>query len=651
MKREELFMDILGDIDKKYIALAMPVSSSHDIAIDTRTVTSTAPIDVSDKINKKDHIIYMVTHALGVVAALALFVGGGVWLWKNWDKIAVRDPDRPGVITTISENNPTPVTDEVVYKYNGCTVKVKDYEFDGLTARVRYEEIFDKDPGYDLQPRIAPCIADLNKEFSGKPIKLVNKDGLVYTWETSCTQYEPSDEITLAFVDWSVSPEDNAALKNDPSYSLVISKGLVPARVIETDKVIPLTAGNVNVKAVYICENTVTVKCEPSGLTGDELAELADADINIIMTDGYEVQFTLEPNTVNPAMVNADGYAFTGRYNAGHIDTSMIRSVLINDVLIYNNASINNVWTQEYQFNHTDGSYSFSDEVFEMFEDVFYGEWEPAEGNNADQNIVLTYSKDMFTFENWIYPFGILENDDAYVMPYMDSGVPECLIIRKDDPHVLYKGWWNRTDSSDYYTEPTETFAIEPTIKYKHINDTTYDRELHAGEIGVWGLLKLIAGGEQSNIRSTFATEVFYTIPGGFYGGGYSIPGGFDGKGYFTDENGTEWIIAGTKALGKSKMYYLGGDSIASLTLGIRYYEKATYEIYINEYIDNVAYAPKEQYFAVSFTVDGTGICRTSYSPYDTERIIEVKKPEKRTRTTTRPRNRAPRNLISRVSP
>ena len=634
MRREERVMEIIGRLDDKYISEALPKKARYDIKSEPDEAAAGAsysrPAGNDIRITKKDIRMYRITRALGIAAALVLVVGGGVWLWKNWDKIAVSGSDRPGVVTTVSENAPTPVTDGIVYKYDGCTVKVKEYEFDGLTARVIYEEIFDKDPGYDLQPRVSPCIADSDKELGGKPHKLIKKDGLVYTWETSCTQYEPSEDITLAFIDWSVSFEDYKAMKTDPAYSLVISKGNVPACVIETGKAIPLTAGNVNVEAVYICENTVTVKCEPSGLTDEELIELADADIKIIMTDGYEVQFALEPNTVNPARVTADGYAFTGRYNAGHIDTSMIRSVYINDVLIYNDTSIHDTWTQEYQFTLTD-SYLFTDEVFGIFEDVFYGEWEPAEGNNADQNIILTYSKDMFTFENWIYPFIILENDEAYVMPYMSCGVPECLIIRKDDPRVLYKGWWNRTDSNaDYFTDTVQCFGVDPAIRYNRINDELYDRELQTGEIGVWGLLRLISGGEQSNIRPRFAEETYYTIPGGFYGGGYSIPGGFDGRGYFIDEDGTEWVISGTKALDPSKMYYLGGDGITSLTLGIRYYEKAAYETYVNEHINDAAYEPEEQYFAVSFIVDENGLCRVDYSPYETERIIEVRKPGKK---------------------
>ena len=49
----------------------------------------------------------------------------------------------------------------------------------------------------------------------------------------------------------------------------------------------------------------------------------------------------------------------------------------------------------------------------------------------------------MFTFESWIYPHGIAETDELYVMPYINGGVGECYIIKKDAPDVLYKGWWN----------------------------------------------------------------------------------------------------------------------------------------------------------------------------------------------------------------
>ena len=103
MRREELFMDILGGLDEKYVALAMPRSCGHSTTDDTHTATAIESVELDGKITTKDRILYWVTHSLGVAAAAFLIIGAAVLLIMNWDKIAVREPDRPGVITTISE--------------------------------------------------------------------------------------------------------------------------------------------------------------------------------------------------------------------------------------------------------------------------------------------------------------------------------------------------------------------------------------------------------------------------------------------------------------------------------------------------------------------------------------------------------------------
>ena len=103
MRREELFMDILGGLDEKYVALAMPRSCGNSTTDDTHTATAIESVELDGKITTKDRILYWVTHSLGVAAAAFLIIGAAVLLIMNWDKIAVREPDRPGVITTVSE--------------------------------------------------------------------------------------------------------------------------------------------------------------------------------------------------------------------------------------------------------------------------------------------------------------------------------------------------------------------------------------------------------------------------------------------------------------------------------------------------------------------------------------------------------------------
>ncbi|MBP3856377.1 MAG: hypothetical protein IK990_12290 [Ruminiclostridium sp.] len=580
-ERSDRLMKALGDIGADLIAKAAPVFPEAPDTSEHGNIIAVTPYEPEIQLTKRDIRIYWITRILGAAAAIAIIGTGVFLLWKNWDKIAVREPDRPGIVTTVTNDTTSPDTAEpdIVDCFGQITDTSMPLPFEHYDSR--YNSIF-----HDLWTNKFTTISNKLLELSDndKDLELMNKLS-----ETRCeTPYTLDGNDGIMNLYWWMKELD-------------VSVDEV-CRAIEKNNEYYRTREDFN-DIIYTIE---------------ELAAIQSGDRKTIdETFASEYCIIVGENVFSPKWLY---YHTIEDYKAAGIPTAELNHKMSS----YNELGLTDeAWSafkvklstyvnssygaDTLAVNIADNGYSFSEKTFGIFEDVFYGEWEPAEGNNADQNIILTYSKDMFTFENWIYPFGIFENDEAYVMPYMSGGVPECLIIRKDDPRVLYKGWWNRTDSNtDYFTDTVQCFGVDPAIRYNRINDELYDRELQTGEIGVWGLLRLISGGEQSNIRPRFAEETYYTIPGGF-----------EGKGYFTDENGTEWVISGTKALGASKVYYLGGDGITSLTLGIRYYEKAAYETYINEHIDDAAYEPKEQYFAVSFTVDENGICRTTHRPLE----------------------------------
>jgi hypothetical protein len=244
----------------------------------------------------------------------------------------------------------------------------------------------------------------------------------------------------------------------------------------------------------------------------------------------------------------------------------------------------------------------------ELFEKSFYGKWEKDGGSSDDNGILLTYRDDMFTFENWIFPRGIAETDELYVMPYINCGVGECYIIKKDAPDVLYKGWWNLASYGGGSDEKDVFIINTASNKYVIANRFENDRELHPGdEIGVWGLYKLMGNSAQSAIFSQFCNET-----------GYEKSGGFNGSGSFTDEDGVVWEIAGTKSLPPTNIYYIGGDGRRDLKLAVKYYKQTEFDAFIEQ-----GYAlpePAEHYFLLSFEtglVDGAPVCnvtRTEYS-------------------------------------
>ena len=125
MSREELFIDILGGLDEKYVSLAMPRSCGHDVPDDTRKTIPIKPVEVTNKVSRKESVIYWVTRSLGIAAAAFLIIGAAVLLIMNWDKIAVREPDRPGIVTTVSEpvvtNSSTTTEPEITVTTNATT--------------------------------------------------------------------------------------------------------------------------------------------------------------------------------------------------------------------------------------------------------------------------------------------------------------------------------------------------------------------------------------------------------------------------------------------------------------------------------------------------------------------------------------------------
>ena len=108
MSREELVMDMIGEIGDKYILEALPEHAEKPDEAQTDNVIHIKPVEANIEISKKDLRIYWITHSLGVAAAAILIIGAAVLLIMNWDKIAVSGGERPGVVTTVTSDIVTP---------------------------------------------------------------------------------------------------------------------------------------------------------------------------------------------------------------------------------------------------------------------------------------------------------------------------------------------------------------------------------------------------------------------------------------------------------------------------------------------------------------------------------------------------------------
>ncbi len=84
--------------------------------------------------------------------------------------------------------------------------------------------------------------------------------------------------------------------------------------------------------------------------------------------------------------------------------------------------------TGKIYMNFDEFSLSFDDKAFEIFENVFYGIWTStrSDGKGEHYKTTFTYSESMFDFLQGVYPLGITETDDVYVMPFLGGGEMSC---------------------------------------------------------------------------------------------------------------------------------------------------------------------------------------------------------------------------------
>ena len=143
MRREDIFMDLIGELNDNYIALAMSRPKRRAIVSETRNITFVQPVEVENNVSKRELRLYYITRVLGMAAVTFLIVGAAVLLIMNWDKIVVRDPDTPPVVTTdITTVTDPSIIDQTETGYIdaadwGITMEAVSADTDGVIIEIR----------------------------------------------------------------------------------------------------------------------------------------------------------------------------------------------------------------------------------------------------------------------------------------------------------------------------------------------------------------------------------------------------------------------------------------------------------------------------------------------------------------------------------
>lgn len=227
--------------------------------------------------------------------------------------------------------------------------------------------------------------------------------------------------------------------------------------------------------------------------------------------------------------------------------------------------------------NFDEFSLSFDDKAFEIFENVFYGTWTStrSDGKGEHYKTTFTYSESMFDFLQGVYPLGITETDEFYVMPVLGGGEMSCYLVEKNAPDVMYKLWYE-------YDKNGAFVVIDDNKPYYTDHKIEGKPEMpQSGEISRFGMLWL------ENKYSEGLGQALEKFLKEGYG--------------HTDEYGMDWKYAGGLELPEEKRYLIS-RSENEVQLGIRFFDRKAYGDFLNS---SSAGVPDEAYFIVDMTFDG----------------------------------------------
>ena len=141
--RADRLIKALGDIGEDLIEKAAPTYLDADSAAVPVNSANLVQYGSEVQITKKERIIYWVTHSLGVAAAAFFIIGAAVLLIMNWDKIAVREPDRPGTI--VNDTNGLPDISEAfgkLIKFTDADVRLSKITYDGTRLNTTFNLLY-----------------------------------------------------------------------------------------------------------------------------------------------------------------------------------------------------------------------------------------------------------------------------------------------------------------------------------------------------------------------------------------------------------------------------------------------------------------------------------------------------------------------------
>lgn len=565
--REERFIEMLGGLDEKLTAMAMPGTSGYDFRTEVHHVSfETAGPDISGL--KR----YTALRAAALSAAAVLLIGGGILFWINRDKIGMKNPlQDPAVSASVTSTEPK--TPDMVIQ---PTVETDRYEQKTDTSMPEYPFGTDDTDHYEIEQWE---VRFYNTGIFGKP----ENPGILENIRTSDneTPYKLDDDINLYSV----------------SQALGLTADEIRSAMLESNSLIEQ---RVNTNGLLFGDDDISIMCEDDR---EWIANQFKNPYSVIVGDNVFSPWWLYWHT--PADYEACGITVA--------QIEMIMPAYMENPFGMTEEAIEALGSKfelfissrrtsdESRRFYLDSEAMFDDPLgvraMKIFDNVFFGTWTFADRviteNMPEAVVTMTYTESsQFDLAGFQHPTSIFETDDLYVMTYIAGGEGSAYVVEKSQPEIMY---WT---GIEYFNGWNDTPAVDLSTGAVYSGHTIGEMPVlrDGTEISWFGERSLL-----NKLGKDF--ELFYneTLNSGF-----------------TDENGTEWWIQSSMALARDKRYLISGSDYfnsTDVTLGIQYYVKPQYDKFSDTLSEEDH--PESRFFAANFRKDDSGEWSVSYRPME----------------------------------
>lgn len=559
MRREELVMEVLGELDDRLIAEALPKDSGKEKNFEHHELDfASDKMPEVPKITPKDIRRYRIRNAVIGGLAAALVITGGVFLWNILKNAPpVKTDNKPAV--TIDSTLPNITEPDIADRFLIITDTTMPEPF----AVNENPTVYGGTDGwhdnfYDLWKKDFYAIDERLQELVG----LERASEIIAGYKAEEAADNEAGNITRYKLD-----------DTQNRYRFIMDAEL------SAEDVDRALRGTDNTRGGMVDPDILVTFASKEETVKENMTDYCIAVGEYVFSPRWLYYHTIEDYKeagIKPAMLHSK----MSRYKELGLTDEAWRAFCQKYYAFYFGLDRNSSDVTDLTIFDEPNDPVLDDNAFDILEKFFYGEWKTSSDNGYPAG-TLTLKYDI----SQGYHFNltaVFEYDDMYIMEYGSSGIGNCCIIQKDEPDVMY---WTETGFG--FGSTVITSPLENMTKYTERKDETPG---------------LNVGGEISPLGEKYLVYKYGDEFGKVYKNTLDVYSVSMAAALFEDERGSLYLANGYTSSDIRR--YLVAMSDNAVTLGV-------------PYVRDWQELETPEYFAVTLTKNENGEWSVEYRPLE----------------------------------